>query len=85
MADEQEAIIAKLQAELDEANDAIRKHIPVCVTYRNQTTADIQRLQRTLSFFRSVIQSGEPWTPTCERKYAAAMNPEAVNEETKDA
>lgn len=34
---------------------------------------DKMTLQQTLSFFRSVIQSGEPWTKTCESAYSEAM------------
>lgn len=35
--------------------------------------ADKMTLQQTLSFFRSVIQSGESWTEACESAYSAAM------------
>ena len=33
-----------------------------------------ERLDRCLAFFASVIKSGEPWTETCEREYAAASS-----------
>jgi hypothetical protein len=32
--------------------------------------AEIERLRAALSFARSVIKSGEPWTDECERRLA---------------
>jgi hypothetical protein len=32
------------------------------------------RLRACLSFFRSVIQSGESWTPTCDAMYTQAVD-----------
>ncbi len=36
--------------------------------------AEVSRKDRCLMFFQSVIRSGEPWTETCEREYAAATS-----------
>ena len=33
----------------------------------------IRTLVETLNFFKSVIQSGEQWTPTCQRAYDDAL------------
>lgn len=34
---------------------------------------DVIALRKCLSFFASVIKSGEPWTATCESEYRKAM------------
>ncbi|MGK2908781.1 MAG: hypothetical protein ACSLE1_03130 [Sphingobium sp.] len=36
--------------------------------------SDQGAIGNTLAFFASVIKSGEPWTETCQRDYAAAQN-----------
>jgi chromosome segregation ATPase len=36
----------------------------------------VERLREALSFFRSVIKSGEPWTDECEDAYRAALTEE---------
>ena len=36
----------------------------------------VEQLQEALSFFRSVIKSGEPWTDECEDAYRAALTEE---------
>ena len=35
--------------------------------------AEIEALRGCLSFFASVIKSGEPWTVVCQQQYDAAM------------
>lgn len=35
----------------------------------NKLEAENERLKKGLGFFRSVIQSGEPWTHTCQAMY----------------
>ena len=37
--------------------------------------AENDRLREALAFARSVIKSGEPWTPTCEEVIGGALHP----------
>jgi hypothetical protein len=36
--------------------------------------AQVADMGTTLSFFASVIKSGEPWTPSCQQAYEKAAN-----------
>ena len=45
-----------------------------------QLEAENAKLKRCVSFFKSVIQSGEPWTDTCQREYDALAE---VSDETE--
>lgn len=38
--------------------------------------AEVNVLERTVSFFASVIKSGEPWSPECEEALRAALGDE---------
>lgn len=40
---------------------------------REKVESALKAAQRCLGFFRSVIKSGEPWTNTCEKEFATAM------------
>ncbi len=55
--------IEKLEAERDAALSELAKE-----------RGEADRKDHCLAFFQSVIRSGEPWTETCEREYAAATS-----------
>lgn len=75
----------KLQQQLLQALAAIEKHnerarkgrfstIHVDLSLLEQHDAEVRKsLVEALKFFKSVIQSGESWTPTCQRDFDAAL------------
>ncbi len=52
------------------------RHNEVCYDYAKQLAAErekVQALAELSHFFKSVIQSGESWTKTCQNQYKAAL------------
>lgn len=47
--------------------------------------ADIEKMRQTLTFFRSVIKCGEPWTQACEDAYQAALRPPSPEQDEREA
>jgi len=61
---------AKLQATTEEWRD----HLAQCCGKLLAAERVTARLREALSFARSVIKSGEPWSPECERMISGALN-----------
>ena len=58
--------------------DQIVDHVKAVVVERDELRAALTIAETTLSFFASVIKSGEAWTEACEDALRAALN-EATN------
>ena len=56
------------------AVDALKAERDSALAQLAEARRENERLDRCLAFFASVIKSGEPWTETCEREYAAARS-----------
>jgi hypothetical protein len=54
--------------------EVLKEHVEQCPKHpMSQLKAQNEKLKELASFYRSVIQSGETWTPTCAKIYEEAM------------
>lgn len=61
------------RAALTAARTALDAHVRGLVEENERDAGALSAVHRTLAFFRSVIQSGESWSETCQREYDMAM------------
>ena len=74
-----ETAVDRLTRELGEVQDELisaRTAAKIENNLRLDAVAELAVARECLAFFRSVIQSGESWTETCEEKFKAAREGE---------